>query len=110
MAMFDLSARPSSAGSHGLELLLKDLRNLRFKMDGNRNHMRAHLHIDYHRHNHMASYAVDDGTLLAGSGRYNHLIEPWIANNRESVMRVWRDIRTTGVDDQIVAQLRESAL
>ncbi|MER9801897.1 hypothetical protein NKJ36_33485 [Mesorhizobium sp. M0142] len=68
MAMQDLLRRPSRGGLHGLELLLKEHRLLKLKMDANRNHARAHLHIDYHHSKHFASYAIDNGERLVGTG------------------------------------------
>lgn len=98
-------------GEDRIGLLLKELRLLRIRMDGNQNHERPHLHIDYHRRRHLASYAIDDGTLLAGDDQYGRKIRPWIETNRELLIEAWRGLRSTdGVDDTIIVQLRESKL
>ncbi|MGX8007816.1 DUF4160 domain-containing protein [Mesorhizobium sp. ORM8.1] len=110
MAEQDLFRRPSRAGRHGLEILLKEHRLLKLRMDANRNHGRAHLHIDYHHSKHMASYAIDNGELLVGDGSYDHVVKPWIAEHQANLMQVWRDLRANGVDDAIVAELRGSIL
>lgn len=58
----------------------------------------------------MASYAIDNGDLLAGDGGYNSVVQPWIAEHRVNLIRVWEGIRDTGIDPEIVAHLRGSAL
>jgi len=108
MAILDMLREPS--GDFGLELLLKKHLLLQLKMDGNRNHERAHLHLDYHRTKHMASYAIDNGQLLAGDGSYSSVVQPWIAQHRADLMRVWHGLRGTGANSAIVAQLRNSTL
>ena len=49
-----------------VEILLKRFRKIVFRMDGNHNHKRPHLHIDYGNERHSASYAIDSGERLAG--------------------------------------------
>ena len=110
MAMVDMRSRPTLGRGDALEVLLKEHRLLRLKMDGNLNHARAHLHIDYHRTRHLASYAIDNGELLAGDGTYNGVVQPWIEQHRAELMRVWKGIRTAEVDDAVVGQLKASAL
>jgi hypothetical protein len=108
MASLDLLWEPSHG--NGLELLLKKHKLLALKMDGNRNHGRPHLHLDYHRKKHMASYAIDNGQLLAGDGTYDGVVQPWIAQNRINLIKVWNDIRGSGPDLVIVAQLQASTI
>ena len=111
MALVDLFNKPRRGRDSDLELLLKEHRLLRIRMDGNQNHTRPHIHIDYHRQRHLASYAIDDGTLLAGDKKYNRVIQPWIEKNRELLTKVWEDIRSSGgPDDGIVVQLLGSEI
>lgn len=107
MALIDLLRKPAGKG---MELLLKKHLLLALRMDGSRNHARAHLHVDYHRTKHLASYAIDNGDLLAGDGMYSSVVRPWIAAHRDDLMRVWSEIRGMGADMAVVAELRASAL
>lgn len=107
MALIDLIRKPTE--SSGLELVLKRHLLLAIRIDGNLTHERAHIHLDYHRTKHMASYAIDTGELLAGDSSYSSAVQPWIAKHRRNLMRVWKGIRGAGVDPKIVAQLRGSA-
>lgn len=58
----------------------------------------------------MASYAIDNGQLLAGNGTYDGVVQPWIAHNRINLIKVWNGIRGSGADPVIVAQLQASTI
>ena len=108
MALIDMLRRPSR--SDALELMLKKHEHLVLKMDGNLNHARAHLHIDYHREKHFASYAIDNGELLAGRDNYSRAVKPWIRDHKDALMRVWIGIRGSGADLVTVAELQASSI
>ena len=110
MATRDLFSKSSHNGGQGLELLLKKHLLLRIRMDANLNHFRAHLHLDYNGENHIASYAIDNGELLAGKNTYNREVQPWIDEHRPALMLVWNDLRGKGADDTILAELRDSSI
>jgi hypothetical protein len=78
-------------------------------MDGNRNHARAHIHIDYGTERHMASYAVDDASILAGKRtKYHNAIQKWVSANRADLMTVWTEMRSRGTPEATVATLAGS--
>lgn len=56
-------------------LLLCTLKNLKIRMDGNQNHRRPHIHIDYGKDYHSASYAIDTGELWPVSYQMNTIIK-----------------------------------
>jgi hypothetical protein len=107
-AMLDLRRKRNRSGM--MQLLLKQHRLLRIKMDGNRNHHRAHLHVDYHQTWHMSSFAIDNGELLGGDGAYSRVVQPWITQHRTDLIRVWEGIRASGIDQAVVARLNASPL
>ena len=111
LAQIDLLTRRSS-GSGYLELLLLKIQPLKVKMYKEPNHPRPHLHVDYGKQNHVASYAIDDGTRLAGflDRKYDAAIREWIAEWNEHLLEVWH--RTQAGDDAeaILADLRASEL
>jgi hypothetical protein len=89
-AMIDLLTRPSS--NHGmLEYLVKRHQLLAIRIDGDRNHGRAHVHVDYGRSHHAASYAIDSGERLAGAldSKYDKSMRTWIATNRKLLLATW---------------------
>ncbi|HEY5130065.1 MAG TPA: hypothetical protein VIJ35_22745 [Bradyrhizobium sp.] len=64
----DLLTRPSRSGGKNLiEFLVVELEGIAIKirMDGDRNHARPHIHIDYGKKRHAASYAIDNGERLS---------------------------------------------
>ena len=63
-------------------LLVKILQPIRIKIDGNRNHKRPHIHIDYGRKFHAATYATDTGERLVGDRKYDYEVFEWIGKNR----------------------------
>ena len=63
----DLLTRPSRSGGKNLiEFLVVELEDIAIKiqMYGDRNHARPHIHIDYGKKRHAASYAIDNGERL----------------------------------------------
>jgi hypothetical protein len=64
-AMVDLFVRRTRDTAE-MEILVKKLQSIRIRMDGNQNHKRPHVHIDYGNKYHAASYAIDTGERLVG--------------------------------------------
>ena len=61
MAQIDmLIGPPDSTGDGGfMHLMVLALERMKIRMDGNKNHGRPHIHIDYGTERHAASYAID---------------------------------------------------
>lgn len=68
------------------------------------NHGRAHVHIDEHG----ASFAVDNGELLAGNCDANtrKLMENWIARHRGDLLQLWDIIKRGGEYQPAVERIR----
>lgn len=106
-----LCGRRQTPGVVSIELLLLKFQDLRIKMDGCLNHGRAHIHIDYGRVLHAASYAIDTGELLAGKRtEHDRSIRAWIGKHRAELLEVWTGMRGAGVAECTVANLKGSAL
>ena len=60
-----LSKRSSGSGSN--EFLVMKLQDMKLKMYQEKRHSSPHLHIDYGKNKHAASYAIHSGERLAGS-------------------------------------------
>ncbi|THD81063.1 DUF4160 domain-containing protein [Aliigemmobacter aestuarii] len=106
LATIDLMSRPSS--SSGIEFLVKKLEPLQIRMDGDRNHGRAHVHINYLKQYHVASYAIDDGTRLAGnlSSKYDRVIKTWIADNRKVLLELWHKVQSGESPEGLALKLK----
>jgi len=85
-------------------LIVKRHDLLTLRIDANGNHKRPHLHIDYGKQYHTASYAIDNGERLIGTltRRYDNLVRSWINTNRTLLMTVWGQV-AAGLDATALA-------
>jgi hypothetical protein len=92
-ATIDLLTRRSDPAV--VEILLKRSKSIALRMDANLNHQRPHLHIDYGKERHSASYAIDSGQRLAGklAHKYDRKIAEFIDNNRLALNKTWTALR-----------------
>ena len=89
-------------------LLVCVLENLRIRIDGNKNHQRPHIHIDYGRKYHSASYAIDSGERLAGelSKQYDQQLREWIVGCRPKLMELWHHIQAGQPPEPMILEIR----
>ena len=109
LAMIDLlTGRQNRSGL--LEILLKKHMPIKLRMDGTSNHNRPHIHIDYGKELHAASYAIDSGERLVGTlnRKYDERIRVWIHENQEKLIEIWSRIHTGKCVRYIVAELKVS--
>jgi hypothetical protein len=66
--------KTSITRNRGEPLLIKELLNMRLRIDGSKTHGRPHIHIDYGKNRHAASYAIDDGARLSRFRRLDQRI------------------------------------
>ena len=94
----------------GRALLVKRHNGICVRVDGDLNHGRPHVHIDHGTNRHTASYAIDDGTRLAGDleSRWDKSVRQWIASNRPELRQVWDGMRGAGDFSSVVAELKGS--
>ena len=107
LAEVDLSTRSSSGNM--MELLILKFCSIAIRMDRHENHARPHLHIDYGRKFHTATYSVDTGERLVGSlaRKYDKRISVWIKRNRANLMELWNRMRSDLEYKAICIELRE---
>jgi Domain of unknown function (DUF4160) len=107
-ATVDWITRPGIPGV--IEVVVKKLENIKIKIDGCKNHARPHVHIDYGKEYHAASYAIDTGERLAGEldGKYDGTVREFIGNCRPGLTEAWRKIQAGENADAIVHELRNS--
>jgi hypothetical protein len=77
-------------------------------MDGNKNHKRPHVHIDYGEEYHTASYAIDNGERIAGElhGKYDQEVSAWIVRCRPQLLRAWKLTQAGKNADVVICELR----
>lgn len=81
---------------------------LRIRMYKETQHERPHIHIDYGKERHIASYAVDTGERLAGDldRRYDKAISAWIAKSQEELFNIWTAIQSSIDPEILIAELQ----
>lgn len=106
LAFVDMRTQ-SSSGGRNLGLLLKKLLDLNIRMEADKHH-RAHVHIDYGKQRHAASFAVDTGERLVGAlpSKYDKEIKAWIMANQEHLMSLWSAMKAGSDHKLVLAQLR----
>jgi hypothetical protein len=101
-----LSERQTKAGGGTLPLLLMKLRALKIKMYQEPGHQLPHVHIDYGRRNHVASYSISEPKRLAGTldAKYDREVVGWIAACRDKLLELWRSLQS-GTDASVLGRV-----
>jgi hypothetical protein len=75
-------------------------------------HSRPHLHIDYGSQRHVASYAIDDGSRLAGQldRKYDSSVSEWINKHKSELTEVWKAAQSGRSPEIILAALQGDKL
>ena len=65
------------------------------------------MHIDYGKNRHSASFAINDGSVLAGhiDNKYMSVIKKWIEDNNSILQELWEDIQTGKNNNECLAKL-----
>ena len=88
--------------------MLRVLQPIKIGIDGNKNHKRPHVHIDYGKKFHAASYAIDTGERIVGDSKYDNEVYEWIGKNRPKLLQAWELVQSGKDATPIACELRES--
>jgi hypothetical protein len=93
---------------HAIRYLVARVEEIQIRIDGDKNHGRAHVHIKYKKDGHAASYAINDGARLAGKlpSYYDGLVSNWIANNRDDLIKLWESTQSGRRDEAILLKFQ----
>jgi hypothetical protein len=105
-ALSDLFDGPSMPGV--MRLIVIVLKDIKIRMDGNKNHKRPHVHVEYGKDYHAASYSIDTGERLAGNlaSRYDRLVADWIASCRPKLLELWKFTQESKNTNALISELR----
>jgi Domain of unknown function (DUF4160) len=97
--------RPSSG--RFLELLLAKRKNMKIKIYQETGHHLPHIHVDYGKLHHVASYAIQSGERIDGNlpKQYDADVSSWLERNREKVLVVWRELQEGSNPRLVVSEL-----
>ena len=106
-----LPDRGPHSQSNCTELLLVKLQGLKVKMYQEQKHTNPHLHIDYGRTNHAASYALNPPSRLEGAldSKYDASVLRWINDNRVQLLEIWGLLQSGNDPTPVLASLRGNA-
>jgi hypothetical protein len=112
LANVDLLTQPQRLGRvRPMEILLLKLQYLKLKMYQEKGHLRPHLHVDYGRKHHVASYAIDGPERLEGTldTKYDQQITEWIIENRGGLLRIWSSLQSGADPSMMIGELTGDA-
>lgn len=86
------------------------LERLKLKMYQEKGHSLPHLHVDYGRDHHVASYSIDPAARLEGTlhRKYDYPVFRWIESHKDKLLELWGTLQTGGTPDLLLAELSAS--
>jgi len=107
LAEIDFYSQQSSAG---MSFLVLKLDNLKIKMYQEKQHSNPHVHIDYGKNTHAASYCVNSGNRLVGSlsKKYDKTVKSWVLENQTELQNLWKQAQLGNDTSQIISEIREN--
>lgn len=90
-ALIDLLSKQGNSSLY--EILLKKLLPLEFRMEPDQ-HGAPHIHINYGKEKHTASYRINDAVRVAGNleNKYDKTVRKWIADNQVKLKEIWNEM------------------
>ncbi|WP_375056814.1 DUF4160 domain-containing protein [Zobellella sp. DQSA1] len=107
-AQKDLLTEPrKSSGSGFMEILLAKRKNMKIKIYQEKGHHLPHIHIDYGKQRHAASYAIESGERIEGdlSKKYDSDVSNWLDRNRDKVLEIWNALQAGTQHEPLLAEL-----
>lgn len=84
---------------------------MKIKIYQEKGHSLPHIHIDYGRQQHAASYAIGSSERIEGSlsKKYDSDVSSWLERNREKVLEIWNALQAGAPHEPLVAELSGDA-
>lgn len=104
----DLLTKPSHSSPGAMELLVVKLDRLKIKIYQENGHSLPHVHIDYGKQHHVASFSIDPPARIEGklSKKYDRSVQEWLTGNKETLVALWAALQAGESPDALVAELR----
>ena len=112
MAEVDLRTEPRPhARPDAIEFLVLKFRNLKIKMYQEAGHHTPHVHVDYGREHHVASYSIAEARRLAGvlDSKYDREIVAWITKYRDVLLDAWTTSQSGQDPGPLIAKISGDA-
>jgi hypothetical protein len=111
-AQTDLLTEPRHSSNPGrMEILLVKRKNMKIKMYQEAHHGLPHIHIDYGKQSHTASYAIDSGLRLEGNlpRKYDNDLSGWLMQHRPKLLNIWNLLQKGEPHEHLLAELGADA-
>lgn len=108
LAQTDLLTEPRrSRDSSYMEILLVKRKDMKIKIYQEKGHQLPHIHIDYGKQHHAASYAIESGERIEGDlpKKYDRDIYNWLGRNRDKILEIWEALQTGTSHESLVTKL-----
>lgn len=93
-ALIDLLTKKGKSGL--MEILIKQFLPIEFRIEQDPNHKNSpHIHINYGRQKHVASYSLISGVRFEGNldRKYDKSVKDWIEKNNAILIQIYNDIQ-----------------
>lgn len=107
-AQKDLLTEPRRSSGNGfIEVVLVKRENMKLKIYEEQGHRLPHIHIDYGKQHHVATYAIETGERIEGSlsKKYDSDVSDWLERNRSKVLEIWRALQAGKPYEPLLADL-----
>jgi len=100
---------PSYPNDGKTRLLLTKKQNMKIKIYQEKGHQNPHIHIDYGKEKHFASYKIMTGEKINGQlpSKYDQSITEWLKSYRKTIIKIWRKLQDGKDTLDLVASLNE---
>ena len=108
LAQVDLATSSPRSSGRFIERLILRRDPLKLKIYQEPGHSLPHLHVDYGRIPHAASYGIDPATRLAGNlpDKYDRSVISWVNENRPALLVLWDELQIGKDPSAAIAALR----
>lgn len=108
LGMVDLLTRPPRSNQGSMELLVIKLDRLKIKIYQERRHSLPHIHIDYGKQHHVASFSIDPPARIEGQlgSKYEKSVQEWLICNKDALIALWTALQAGDSPDALVTELQ----
>lgn len=102
-----LTEKRRSSGGGFMEILLVKRQKMKIKIYQEKGHQLPHIHIDYGKQTHAASYAIQSGDRIEGnlSKKYDSDVSSWLGRNRDKILEIWNALQVGAPYEPLIAEL-----
>ncbi|EOR4055612.1 DUF4160 domain-containing protein [Escherichia coli] len=102
-----LTDKRRSSGGGFMEILLVKRQNMKIKIYQEKGHQLPHIHIDYGKQAHAASYAIQSGDRIEGDlpKKYDSDVSSWLGRNRDKILEIWNALQAGAPYEPLIAEL-----